>query len=185
MCLAALETPLEKSSCDDGFPGPRCMKKLICWRLANGKRTVAVLPAESIVHFAFEDLARTGFEILDQFGERNLSGETAKNMDMIRHSSDLKRSTVQSSQSSGQISMRRRSDFRRRQKWTSIFGGENNVDQDQSEGLSHALNTSLCCCHALSCALTGRVVKGVPFPGLKPWAESSCPFGTKNHPKLP
>src|ERR1700730_7262444 len=41
---------------------------------------------------------------------------------------------------------------------------------------------SLCCCHALSCALTGRVVKGVPFPGLKPWAESSCPFGTKNHP---
>src|SRR6202051_1140123 len=58
------------------------------------KRTVAVLPAESIVHFAFEDLARTGFEILDQFGERNLSGETAKNMDMIRHSSDLKRSTV-------------------------------------------------------------------------------------------
>src|ERR1700730_921184 len=44
---------------------------------------------------------------------------------------------------------------------------------------------SLCCCHALSCALTGRVVKGVPFPGLKPWAESSCPFGTKNHPKLP
>ena len=21
--------------------------------------------------------------------------------------------------------------------------------------------------------------------GLKPWAESSCPFGTKNHPKRP
>src|SRR6202035_2459528 len=38
-----------------------------------------------------------------------------------------------------------RSDFRRRQKWISIFGGENNVDQDQSEGLSHALNT-----HALN-----------------------------------
>src|ERR1700738_2251163 len=104
---------------------------------------------------------------------------------MIRHSSDLKRSTVQSSQSSGQISMRLRSDSRRRQKWTSIFGGENNVDQDQSEGLSHAHKyiITLCYCHALSCALTGRVVKGVPFPGLKPWAESSCPFGTKNHPK--
>src|SRR6202023_4346362 len=113
------------------------------------------LPAESIVHFAFEDLARTGFEILDQFGERNLSGETAKNMDMIRHSSDLKRGTVQSSQRSGQISMRLRSDFRRRQKWTSIFGGENNVDQDQSKGLSQGskYKISLCCCHALSCAL--------------------------------
>src|ERR1700738_2022418 len=106
-------------------------------------------------------------------------------MDMIRHSSDLKRSTVQSSQSSAQISMRLRSDLHRRQKWTSIFGGENNVDQDQSEGLSHAKYIiSLCCCPALSCALTGRVVK-VPFPGLKPWAESSCPCGTKNHPKLP
>jgi hypothetical protein len=99
--------------------------------LANGKRTVAVLPAETIVDFAFWDLARAGFEILNQFGERNLSGETAKNMDMIRHSSDLKRSAVQSSQSSGQISVRLRSDFRGLQKWTSIFGGENNVDQDQ------------------------------------------------------
>src|ERR1700731_4778288 len=106
-------------------------------------------------------------------------------MDMIRHSSDLQRNTVLSSQSSGQISMRLRSDFRRRQKWTSIFGGENNVDQDQSEGFEPCYKyiISLCCCHALSCALTGRVVKGVPFPGLKPWAESSCPFGTKNHPK--
>src|SRR6202051_2168742 len=91
------------------------------------KRTVAVLPAESIVHFAFEDLARTGFEILDQFGERNLSGEAAKNMYMLRHSVDLQRSPVQSSQSSGQISMHLGSDFRRLQKWTSIFGGENNV----------------------------------------------------------
>src|ERR1700736_1328678 len=33
VCLAALETPLEKSSCDDGFPGPRCMKKPICGRI--------------------------------------------------------------------------------------------------------------------------------------------------------
>src|SRR5580704_916176 len=33
VCLAALETPLEKLSCDYGFPGPRGMKKLICWRI--------------------------------------------------------------------------------------------------------------------------------------------------------
>src|ERR1700730_7148641 len=31
---------------------------------------------------------------------------------------------------------------------------------------------SLCCYHALSCALTGRVVKGVPSPGLNPLVPS-------------
>ena len=88
-----------------------------------------------------QDLARAGFENLNQFGERNRSGETAKNMDMIRHSSDLKRSAVQGSQSCGQISVCLRSAFRGLQKWTSIFGGENYVDQDQGEGLSHAFTT--------------------------------------------
>jgi hypothetical protein len=99
------------------------------------------LPAETIVDLAFQDLARAGFEIPDQFGERDVSGETAKNMDMIRHSSDLKRSAVQSWQSAGQISVCLGSDFRRLQKWTSIFGRENKVDQDQGEGLSHITNT--------------------------------------------
>ena len=86
-------------------------------------------------------VARAGFEILDQFGERDLSGETAKHVDMICHSSDLKRSAVQSSLGSGQIGVCLQSDFRRLQKWTSIFGGENDVDQDQGEGLRHAINT--------------------------------------------
>jgi hypothetical protein len=61
---------------------------------------------------------------------------------LIRYSSHLKRNAVQSSQGSGQISVCLRSDFRRLQKWTSIFGGENNVDQDQGEGLRHVINTS-------------------------------------------
>jgi hypothetical protein len=106
------------------------MKNRFARGLANGKCTVAVLPAETIVDFAFQDLARAGFEVLNQFGERNRSGETAKNMDMIRHSSDLKRSAVQGSQSSGQISVCLRLDFRGLKKWTSIFSGENYVDQD-------------------------------------------------------
>ena len=33
------------------------------------------------------------------------------------------------------------SDFRRLQKWTSIFDGENDVDQDQGEGLRHTIKT--------------------------------------------
>ena len=34
-----------------------------------------------------------------------------------------------------------RSDFGRLQKWTSIFGGENDVDQDQGEGLRNIMKT--------------------------------------------
>ena len=156
------------------------MKKLICWVFANGKRTVAVLPAETIVDFVFQDLTRAGFEILNQFGERNRSGETAKNMDMIRHSCDLKRSAVQGSQSCGQISVCLRSDFRGLQKWTSIFGEENYVDQDQGEGLRHVFNTQdISVIVTLHLApLQGASSRGGRFPGLKPWAESSCPFGT-------
>ena len=90
-------------------------------------------------------VARAGFEILNQFGERNRSGETAKNMDMISHSSDLKRGAVQGFQSCGQISVCLRSDFRGLQKGTSIFGGEDYVDQDQGEGLSHVLDTQDIC----------------------------------------
>ncbi len=72
---------------------------------------------------------------------RDLSGETAKNVDMVCHSSDLKRSAVQSSQGCGQISVCLRSDFRRLQKWTPIFGGENDMGQDQGEGLRHPIRT--------------------------------------------
>ena len=52
-------------------------------RLADRKSTVAALPAESVMALAFYDSGRAGFEILDQLGERDLSGESAKNMDMI------------------------------------------------------------------------------------------------------
>ena len=48
--------------------------------LADRKSTVAALPAESVMALAF---GRAGFEILDQLGEGDLSGESAKNMDMI------------------------------------------------------------------------------------------------------
>src|ERR1700683_4049598 len=39
-------------------------------------------------------------------------------------------------------------------------------------------------CDLGSGAPSGLFAGEIRFPGLKPWAESSCPFGTKNHPKL-
>ena len=42
-----------------------------------------------------------------------------------------------------------------------------------------------CGWYVRSCAHSGRVSLGGGFPGLKPWAESSRPFGTKNYPKQP
>jgi hypothetical protein len=56
--------------------------------LAHGKSTIPGLPAEIGVAFAFYNLSRTGFEILYQFGKRNLSGEATKNVDMICYSAD-------------------------------------------------------------------------------------------------
>ena len=61
--------------------------------------------------FAFYDSGRAGFEILDQFGEGDLSGESAKNMDMIFHSADLERVAFQTPQGSGQIGMNLRSEL--------------------------------------------------------------------------
>src|SRR5271165_5749527 len=60
-------------------------------RLADRKSTVAALPAEIVMALASYDSGRAGFEILDQFGEGDLSGEPAKNMEMIFHTADLKR----------------------------------------------------------------------------------------------
>jgi hypothetical protein len=47
-------------------------------RLADRKSSVAALPAESVMALAFYDSGRAGFEILDQLGEGDLSGESAK-----------------------------------------------------------------------------------------------------------
>ena len=74
-------------------------------RLADRKSTVAALPAESVMALAFYDSGRAGFEILNQFGEGDLSGESTKNMDMIFHTADLKRVALQAPQGSGQIGM--------------------------------------------------------------------------------
>src|ERR1700728_3948622 len=40
-------------------------------------------------------------------------------------------------------------------------------------------------CDLGSGAPSGLFAAEIRFPGLKPWAESSCPFGTKNHPNCP
>ena len=104
-------------------------------RLADRKSTVAALPAESVIALAFYDSGRAGFEILDQFGEGDLSGEPAKNMDMIFHTADLKQVALQAPQ--GQIGMHLRSEFGGLQEGHSIFGGENDVQQNKSERLGH------------------------------------------------
>ena len=122
VCLAVLETHLESLFCDDGFPAWRCTKNRFPGRLADRKSTVAALPAEAVMAFGFYDSGRTGFETLDQFGEGDLSGESAKNVDMIFHSANLKRVALQPPQGSGQIGLYLRSEFGRLQKWHSIFG---------------------------------------------------------------
>ena len=106
-------------------------------RLADRKSTVAALPAESVMALAFYDSGRAGFEILDQLGEGDLSGESAKNMDIIFHIADLKRVALQTPQGSGQIGMHLRSEFGGLQEWHSIFGGENDVHQNKGERLGH------------------------------------------------
>ena len=63
-------------------------------RLADRKSTVAALPAESVMALAFYDSGRAGFEILDQFGEGDLSRESTKNMDMIFHPASVTRTTL-------------------------------------------------------------------------------------------
>ena len=104
-------------------------------RLAARKSTVAALPAESVLALAFYDSGRAGFEILDQLGEGDLSGESAKNMDMIFHTADLKRVALQAPQ--GQIGLHLRSEFGGLQEGHSIFGGENDVHQNKGERLRH------------------------------------------------
>ena len=106
-------------------------------RLADRKNTVAALPAESVMALAFYDSGRAGFEILDQLGEGDLSGESAKNMDMIFHTADLKRVALQAPQGAGQIGMHLRSEFGGLQEGHSIFGGENDVHQNKGERLGH------------------------------------------------
>jgi hypothetical protein len=69
-------------------------------RLASRESTVTALPAEAVMAFAFYNPGRPGFEILDEFGERNLPGETAKNMHMVFHSADLERLALQTPQGS-------------------------------------------------------------------------------------
>ena len=104
-------------------------------RLADRKSTVAALPAESVMALAFYDSGRAGFEILYQLGEGDLSGESAKNMDMIFHTADLKWVALQTPQ--GQIGMHLRSEFGGLQEGHSIFGGENDVHQNKGERLGH------------------------------------------------
>ena len=87
--------------------------------------------------FAFYDSGRTGFEVLDQICEGDLSGESTKNMDMIFHSADLKWVALQTPQGAGQIGMYLRSEFGRLKEWHSIFGGENDVHQNKGERLRH------------------------------------------------
>ena len=84
---------------------------------------------------AFYDSGRAGFEILDQLGEGDLSGESAKNMDMIFHTAGLKRVALQAPQ--GQIGLHLRSEFGGLQEGHSIFGGENDVHQNKGERLGH------------------------------------------------
>ena len=84
---------------------------------------------------AFYDSGRAGLEILDQLGEGDLSGESAKNMDLIFHTADLKGVALQAPQGSGQIGMHLRSEFGGLQEWHSIFGGENDVHQNKGERL--------------------------------------------------
>jgi len=91
-------------------------------RLADRKSTVAALPAEIVMALAFYDSGRAGFEIIDQFGEGDLSGEPAKNMEMVFHTADLKRVALQAPQGSGQIGMHLRPEFAGRQEWHSIKG---------------------------------------------------------------
>ncbi len=107
-------------------------------------------------------------------------------MDMIRHSAKLSRVQSKLSDLSSDPALRLRSDLRRLQKWTAIFGGENNVNQDQGEGLSHAVTTQYLCVVAMLylAPLSGRATLGGRFPGLKPWAESSCPYRSKIIPSL-
>ena len=47
--------------------------------------------------FVFYDFGGAGFEALDQLGERSLSGETDKKMDMIFYPADPKRVTIEAS----------------------------------------------------------------------------------------
>ena len=152
-------------------------------RLADRKNTVAALPAESVMALAFYDSGRAGFEILDQLGEGDLSGECAKNMDMIFHTADLKRVALQATQSSGQIGMQLRSEFGGLQEWHSIFGGENDVHQTRASDWDICNYIIFICYYrARSCAPFGRVSVRGRFPGLKPRADSCSPFGAKTVP---
>jgi hypothetical protein len=128
--------------------------------LADRKSTVAALPAEIVMTFAFYDSRRTGFEVLDQIYEGDLSGESTKNMDMIFHSADLKWVALQTPQRAGQIGMYLRSEFGRLKEWHSIFGGENDVHQNKGERLRHIYITQY-----LYVAITLNLA---PFQGASP-----------------
>jgi len=116
----------------------------------------------------FQPREPSGFEILDQFGEGDLSGESTKNMDMIFHPADLKRVALQAPQGSGQIGMHLRSEFGGLQEWHSILGGENDVHQNKGERLRH---TKLHNIYVLSSCPILRPFRarrrGWMFPGVK------------------
>jgi hypothetical protein len=99
---------------------------------------------------------------------------------MIFHASDLKRVAIQAPQSARQIGVRLRSELGELQKRHSIFGGENDVHQDESDRLRHCLVTQyIRVIVTFNLApLQGAPSGGVQVPGVKtPGLVGSAPPG--------
>ena len=71
------------------------------------------------------------------------------------------------------------------QECHSVFGGEDDVHQYERQRLRHRTITQYISVFIMLnlAPLTGRIAVVFVFPGLKPRAESFCPFGVGNHPK--
>jgi hypothetical protein len=104
---------------------------------------------------------------------------------MIFHASDLKRVAIQAPQSARQIGVRLRSELGELQKRHSIFGGENDVHQDESDRLRYCVVTQyIRVIVTFSLApLQGAPSGGVQVPGVKtPGLVVSAPPGRNTEP---
>jgi hypothetical protein len=109
-------------------------------RLGNGKRAVTGLPREGreLRALGFDPFGRGFFNILDDFADRDGSGEVEKQVGVVLDGIYENGMATEILQDSGHISMQSGAD-RVGDKAFAIFCAEDEVDVEPSEGLGHGV----------------------------------------------
>ena len=151
-------------------------------RLANGECSVSSLPVESVHTILLHPFRTIAFDVADQFTDVDAS-ERDENVYVIRNAARDDHPTLIVGDDPGDIGIETRFDLRRYQQ-ASVFGRENDVDEDLDDGLRHLRNDTNVR------RLQRREILGMANLGLRPIGLTlgfigQSPLATKHKKPLP